>query len=1468
MATQTTTINPGFGTTTLGWATNTGADTQILRFGPGFSADDAVITLTDHDVRGYSEYGGYITTVMTWTISFKNSADVVVIPRGGASLDDLLPLDHVEFADGTTWTPAQIIPVLQQASHAGDYLNGSAKADKLVGDAHDRTIIGYGGNDTIVSGAGNETIYGSDDQNTYVFQPGWGHDTVTAATVQGQTRSVVQFDKGVAPGDITRQNVDGALVLTDKLHGDTLTIQTFFSPGQAGIVSIQFADGTSWAAQDIYQALYVPPAGGTPYNDWLYGEVNTADSINGGAGSDYIFGNGGNDTLVGGTGDDTLEPGTSVGAATMEGGEGNDTITMDEGTLVFRPHFGSDTVTIWNIYGFGGPDYPRVTLQFADGIVASDLSFELVSPGTDGRPDLLVRDKTRGDTARISGAFNDQGTLVVDLLTFSDGQRWNSIDLQQHLVNTTLAPGAMQTGTSTGDTLSATGKNDTLVGGAGSDTLVAGYGTTFDLSGNQAGDIDTIVLGAGVRPEDIRIQMPAMNYVNPLSYDGGFTPPPPTTSAMTIDAGLHGQLKVLLPLNGPAFGQAALQFADGTRWSPADLEQHAYAGSGRDETFYAYANKAEAFNFHAGGGKDGIRGFDSTSDAHDLVVLDTANVSFTRSDGQVYVGTDHYGHPHYATAHSTTIKLNDSGETLTLFNTVMQGNVPMVRLPDGRLLTGDELAAYRPGIGSDGADSLRGTEQADALQGYAGNDTLDGLGGDDTLVGNAGDDLLTGGRGNDSLQGGAGRNTFVFNSGDGRDTVSADWRTPQTLRLGPGIKPSDVTLSYSEVSYLAVPALKVMFKGNANDQITSDGIYSSIVFDDGTSWDSAAITAVIAKGSSADDYIKGKDDAGDVIDGHEGNDSIVGLGGNDQLIGGIGRDTLSGGMGQDTIDGGAGDDTIILNGRDDANFGAFIADGVKDTVLFGAGDGHDFIDDPDGDIVQFKAGVKPEDVLVAWRADYQGDHLMLALKNSDATLDIGGNNRSGWDLSVKFDNGTAWDLAKLKSLGAANGFNTPGDGDDYLDLNAYYMFGPTGGKGNDLIQGTQYANTLDGGEGADILRGGDGNDTYIVDNALDKVIENAGEGIDWVRASVGWTLSDNVENLSLENAGTAAVNGAGNDLANVLVGGAGANRLDGGKGNDTLNGGAGDDTLLGGEGNDRYFGGTGNDLLTDTVKGSDRYEFDTLSGTDQIVDSGSASDVDTIVFDAGIKASDIVITRFDDTVTGIGAGKQTQFQVKGTDTVVKVFAPTGNTGNTGSADWGIEQVRFADGTSWSEADIESRVVVIPSKPMGLNLVGTSGKDKLTGGAGDDTLTGNAGNDTLTGGLGNDMVIGGKGNDSYVFKRGDGADTLVDNDGTWFNNDQLQITGATSRQLWLARQGNDLVVSIIGTQDKTSIQDWYLGSSHHVETITAGDGKTLTDARVNALVTAMSAFAPPAAGQTTLPANVDSALNKVLASSWR
>jgi Ca2+-binding RTX toxin-like protein len=159
----------------------------------------------------------------------------------------------------------------------------------------------------------------------------------------------------------------------------------------------------------------------------------------------------------------------------------------------------------------------------------------------------------------------------------------------------------------------------------------------------------------------------------------------------------------------------------------------------------------------------------------------------------------------------------------------------------------------------------------------------------------------------------------------------------------------------------------------------------------------------------------------------------------------------------------------------------------------------------------------------------------------------------------------------------------------------------TGNGLDNVIAGNAGNNILDGGTGADTLLGGAGNDTYVVDHVGIVVKEEPSAGTDLVRSSISYALGANVENLTL--AGSAAINGNGNGLNNIITGNAANNILDGGIGADAMSGGIGDDTYLVDDVSDWVSEGV--DAGSDTVQSSISYVLH--SNVENLTLTGSAT---------------------------------------------------------------------------------------------------------------------------------------------------------------------------------------------------------------------------------------------------------------------
>ena len=311
----------------------------------------------------------------------------------------------------------------------------------------------------------------------------------------------------------------------------------------------------------------------------------------------------------------------------------------------------------------------------------------------------------------------------------------------------------------------------------------------------------------------------------------------------------------------------------------------------------------------------------------------------------------------------------------------------------------------------------------------------------------------------------------------------------------------------------------------------------------------------------------------------------------------------------------------------------------------------------------------------------------------------------------------------------------------------------TGTAADEVINGLGGNDVLLGGGGEDRFNGGAGNDIVVVDSAGDIVTELAGEGVDAVETALAaYVLPAHVENL--EYTGGAGFTGTGNDLANIIVGRAGADTLSGLDGDDNLGGEAGDDMLTGGNGADRLNGGTGADMMNGGA-GNDILVVDNAgdgaiggdgSDTVQIVTAGLtytlAADIETVSNRSG-GALTVTLNALGN-IYGGSSGVDTVNGGDGDDTI---YGQDGGDALTGGAgvdrlfgDAGVDFLNGGDGNDL--------------------LYGGVNGDVVSGEAGNDILYGGDGSDTLTGGAGVDLLYGGNGLDTFSFDDGDSGATLA------------------------------------------------------------------------------------------------------------
>lgn len=738
------------------------------------------------------------------------------------------------------------------------------------------------------------------------------------------------------------------------------------------------------------------------------------------------------------------------------------------------------------------------------------------------------------------------------------------------------------------------------------------------------------------------------------------------------------------------------------------------------------------------------------------------------------------------------------------------------------LLAGVGLPVY---IGSGGNDFIYGNAEGNLLVGKAG---------DDNIYGGEGADKIYGGTGNDFLVGGNGADTYVFNRGDGVDTIlNADTDSAgaalDVISFGEGISADDVILSaayYDLVISIRGTHDRVIIQSFFDDESLNNHGYAidEVRFFNGVVWTRAQLMAFFYTGTQGDDVLFGTA-AADVLSGLAGDDRLFGENGDDYLSGGDGADIIWGGRGNDILAGGKGADELT-GGRG------------SDTYLFTLGDGRDVISETEKyadeiDVIQFSEGISRADISLR----IEGSDLLLLHSNGVDSITIKAWLKDAWSPykieRVLFSDGSAWDIPALLKLTTEHDGT---DSDDTLIFDKPFadqtFEGRAGadhiisGAGNDRLSGGDGDDVLEAGFGADILIGGKGDDVLYGGRGRDIFLFELGDGhdvvydfnvddeanvirfgtgilpseisvtrrgddlllthlngldsvalVDWfspyryTQAFSGIEFSDGTV-WSPQSINDSFLQQFGGDGDDVIVGVTGrlSQYLSGGGGHDRLIGGGGDDVLVGGTGNDALEGGYG----------SDTYLFSAGDGADTIVEQ-DAYTVDTLKFVGGILPEHISMRR---------AGTDLVFiHGNGTDSIVvkKWFEY-----NNGLA---LDIVSFDNGVQWTGSDI-SRIFTHLEGTVGNDVLDLSSlvlDQSLSGLEGDDVLTTGRGDDVLAGGTGNDVLIGGAGSDVYIFNLGDGKDVIYDVNDRISEIDILRFgNGISASDITLKRIGSDLV----------------------------------------------------------------------------
>ncbi|WP_272913820.1 putative Ig domain-containing protein [Xanthomonas citri] len=1394
---------------------------------------------------------------------------------------------------------------------------GAAGSDTLYGDAGDDILV--------ASLTGPSQLSGGAGGDTFRIGPSGGLHTIVRD--DAEARDVLEFDAAITPGQVSVAHMDGAAVLSvrDVPTGalkTTVVLSGLFSSGQpGGVAQVRFAGdpATVWTLQDLQRQALVGGAG----HDRLTGFDFSDDRLVGGAGDDVLSGRGGNDVLSGGAGFDTLAGGAGDDAYLVGRGDGRDVITEAGGSDTLR--FGAD-IAAADVRLVRTSSAPADATGRAAAYGATD-SLVVVVPGAgqvwipgffgaDGGVEVFeFSDGTRWNAQDIQGRIVDargaagaqQGTAADDTFTVDHpgdtvaegaGQGTDTIRSAVSYVLPTDVENLTLTGTldiaGVGN-----GANNVIVGNAGSNVLDgkeglerleggAGDDIYVDMAGDayainkdeiveQAnGGNDTLLLDAKSRSLADNVEnlvlvdwtnttrvVPVDSYYgfqsSSLLYDGRSDDTRVRLSGNAldnvIDATNQGRISTMMMRDrSDAFGGLVLDGAGGNDTLIGGVEDDFYlvdsAGDKVVETGVDANGKQVPVNDTIVSSSVSVD-LSAVANVEHVELLGDQTLSATGDDQANQIrasrntarnvltgrgGDDTY----YVGLNDVVVEVAGGGTDRVILDVVAMGQAAW--RSNGKVFRLDDYANVE-NLAANGR--LRGSDPAQGVHliGNAGNNTVSGSFQDDIVEGGDGDDVV------EDQYAAIRPAAALWSAGQDRDE----------LKGGAG---NDRLVSYA--------GLDTMDGGAGNDVLVGGDIY---LFGRGDGRDVIeSWTGRVSGERSQTLRFKSGVTAQDVVLRRDGDSLEVSLRGSQDAVTvkSFYQDAAASGVRRiEFADGTAWErDTLLRRADPNAvNHAPVLAAPLADarastgaafsfTVPVEA-----FKDEDAGDTLTYRATRADGSALPSWLGF---DAATRTFSGTPAQGDVG-----AIDVQVTATDGLGAAVSDTFSLVVDKGNRAPVAegwiGTQYFTEQTAFRFTVPDGlfsdpDGDALQFSVRYPASADWKLPAWIsfdaaTRTFTGTPPSSVGGQLFNfevvATDTSGASMD-----IGFAL---IVNQAPEARQTIAAQsfkqgGAWNFKVPTTV------FVDDDK--DALVYGA---TLANGAALPAWLTF---DAQSQTFKAAANAPLGTYEISVSAKDPWGAQA--TQKFAVTVQSSTITGTSRNDTLTGT-TGNDTIDGLAGADTMTGLAGDdTYIVDNTG--DKAVEAANAGTDTVMSSvsftlgANVENLVL---AGSGAINGTGNELNNRLTGNAGANVLTGGAGADYLDGGAGTDTLAGGLGNDTYWLARGYGTDTVQENDTTSGNLDIAKFANdVSSRQLWFRKSGNNLEVSIIGTSDKLVMSNWYAGSQYQVERFQAGDGKALQANQVQSLVQAMASFSPPAAGQTSLPANYQSSLETTLAANWK